>query len=481
MAIEMANVLRSLNSMLDSKEQRQRFDVQAALSGMEIAMKREQQRIGEKQFKEELSLKRRGMKIQEEELGIAKDTFKMQKEERFMEEVAQLGLIVENEKIKAASGTWTSYFSGIHDNYFRSGNYTETERKKLTREINKNIHNLGTSKQITNLIAKYGSSLTSDGKGNTELMMRLAHMMGDKLPTDVKFAKGMQKFLGIDDSYDGAVFQKDFTDLLQYDIMADKLTQEQLEVSKGDYEFSTGILGDVEEAREENLKGEEGFNYVRVGSQTVNRQDIVDYANENEISYEDAKRDIVDLQESSRQNTGDARLDALLEIEKLSGEKRLQAIASELSEDERYGISGYDSKQGFTMSRKDIDGEDDIEEHWMDKTGREGQRRQVGSRMSMVEQEMGITNRGIRELEEKMEGRKRGEEIMGITYSGTEQASKDAVNLASMKLAAEAYRFQTEKLREQERSLLTLTQREQRDAKERRKRMGMYSTMQSFR
>ena len=38
------------------------------------------------------------------------------------------------------------------------------------------------------------------------------------------------------DTYDGAVFQKDFTDLLEYDNMADKLTQEQLEISKDDYE-----------------------------------------------------------------------------------------------------------------------------------------------------------------------------------------------------------------------------------------------------
>ena len=52
MAIEMANIFRSLNAMLESKERRQQFDVQAALSGMEVALKREQQRIGERQFAE---------------------------------------------------------------------------------------------------------------------------------------------------------------------------------------------------------------------------------------------------------------------------------------------------------------------------------------------------------------------------------------------------------------------------------------------
>ena len=481
MAIEMANVLRSLNTILESQERRERFDVEASLAGMELAMKREQQRIGERQFKKELNLKRQEMGLARDRIGIAKDELKIKKEDHFMGKIDELRGVVEAEKMKAATGTWVSYFSRIHDSYFTGGEYNERDKKKLINDLNKNIGDKGTSTQIAELIAKYGSSLTENGLGNSEIMIRLAQLMGDKLPYDAKFAKGMMRFMGIDDSYDGAVFQKDFTGLLRYDDMNAKLAQEKLEISEGDYEFTTGILSDIDSALAENELGEEGFEFIRVGNQTVNRQDLVDYSNFHEISLDEAKQELLDIQRAQRVQTGDARLDALLEIEKLSGDERLKAIANQLSQDEAYGIIGYDDKQGFTMGREDIEGEGDIEKFWLDKTDREGQRRQVSSRMAMVEQEMGITNRGIRELEEKMEGRKRAENIMGITYSGTEQANTDAFNLASMKLASEAYKFQTEKLRAQELSLLTIEQRKARDRVETRNRMGMQSSMGSFR
>ena len=342
MAIEMANVLRSLNSMLDSKEQRQRFDVQAALSGMEIAMKREQQRIGEKQFKEELSLKRRGMELQEEELGLAK-------EDQFMKQIATLNIMVTNEQMKAATGTWTSYFSGIHDNYFRKGVYDESSRKKLRRDLKKEIGDEGLARRITNIIAEYGSGLTADGKGNSSLMLRMADIVVDKSNTDPRFAKGMMRFMGISDDYDSAVFQKDFDDLRQYEIMSSKLEKEEFDITKGDFEFDGGLLADIEGARTENERGEEEFNYVRVGSQTINRQDIVDYANENEISYKEAKDDIQGMQGSSRTSTGDERLDALRSIQTLAGEERMKAIANQLSLESTYGIREFDPEKGFVF------------------------------------------------------------------------------------------------------------------------------------
>ena len=264
-----------------------------------------------------------------------------------MGKIDELRGVVEAEKMKAATGTWVSYFSGIHDSYFTGGEYSERDKKKLINDLNKNIGDKGTSTQIAELIAKYGSSLTENGLGNSEIMIRLAQLMGDKLPYDAKFAKGMMRFMGIDDSYDGAVFQKDFTDLLRYDDMNAKLAQEKLEISEGDYEFTTGILSDIDSASAENELGEEGFEFIRVGNQTVNRQDLVDYSNFHEISLNEAKEDILNIQSGSRTFTGNKRLDALRSIQTLEGEEKMKAIANQLSLESTYGIREFDPQKGF--------------------------------------------------------------------------------------------------------------------------------------
>ena len=180
-------------------------------------------------------------------------------------------------------------------------------------------------------------------------MLRMADIVVDKSNTDPRFAKGMMRFMGISDDYDSAVFQKDFDDLRQYEIMSSKLEKEEFDITKGDFEFDGGLLADIEGARTENERGEEEFNYVRVGSQTINRQDIVDYANENEISYKEAKDDIQGMQGSSRTSTGDERLDALRSIQTLAGEERMKAIANQLSLESTYGIREFDPEKGFVF------------------------------------------------------------------------------------------------------------------------------------
>ena len=96
MAIEMANIFRSLNSMLESQERRQRFDVESSLAGMELSMKREQQRIGKQQWEDEQKEKKRQFNVS---TGLAKEQLQMTKEDHFTKRIAQLAEVNQAETL----------------------------------------------------------------------------------------------------------------------------------------------------------------------------------------------------------------------------------------------------------------------------------------------------------------------------------------------------------------------------------------------
>ena len=247
MAIEMANIFRSLNAMLESKERRQQFDVQAALSGMEVALKREQQRIGERQFAEE-------MKFGREKLQFERDKFKETKDANFLKEVSLLSSTVQMEKMKKSKQLFGSYFKTIYDSYFTSvkngaRQHTSSEKKKLIKDLKRNGLSVTDSNSIANLMIKYQTS----GEDSV-YMLELAQIYGDRLQInpetgavmDANFAKGMMA-MGMlpSDEYSYRNVRQDFNDLIEYETTHQKLTQEIFDITSGDYAFEKGAYDDL--------------------------------------------------------------------------------------------------------------------------------------------------------------------------------------------------------------------------------------------
>jgi len=455
MAIEMANILRSLNAMLESKERRQRFDVEAALSGMEVAMKREQQRIGERQFKDEMRFKEKGLRLEEKQVDAVLG-------EKFRQEIGALKLEVETAKIKKASSVWGGYLSGVADEYFRqttSGkkDYKSSERNKLIKALTNDTGDRGAAERLTNLIIRYETSVDA-GKGNTQHMLGIARILGDKMqlvdgkPRDIRFAKGILKFLNIDDAYDSSLMSEDFNDLLDYEVTGEKLGMELLEIAKGDYEYTTGAYEDIFVHWDED-KAETG--YEMVGGRRVSTQDLKDYAIENKITIEQARNDLIEF--NADKFLIDPRLKALKDIEALSGQERLKAIATELSGYEEFGITGYDPTQGFFLEGGELgdDSEGRFEKDWMQSQGVYGQTKDVRNRERQVAKEIEVTRSAIRKLERSIEDRKRMAAVTGAPIN-KESQMEDEFNISVSRLATEAYEHQRQKLMQMQGALEAL-------------------------
>ena len=261
MAVEMANIFKSLNAMLESQEKRQRFDVEASLAGMELSMKREQQVIGQeqwaseqkestRQFNEEVKMARRGLKLNEDE-------FELLKQEDFRKQIAQLAGVNKAETINKEKQLWGTYFAEVHDSYFTSiddgaREYSNTERKKLNAALTKATGDKAISKQISGLLIKYGQNpnesaymeelamiynqsteLVDDGKGGQKVR-------------NPEFIKGMMS-MGMMPStplgYQNV--RQDFNDLMQFHEIGDKLVEELYQTTSGDYKFETDEYGNI--------------------------------------------------------------------------------------------------------------------------------------------------------------------------------------------------------------------------------------------
>ena len=437
MAIESANILRSLNSMLESKERRERFDVEASLMGMEVALKREQQRIGEEEFGREMELREDDLALREAEaLGeidgeptiaaqryaLEKEAFRENQKAGFREEVGSLLEVTQAEKIKKSNMLWGGYFSGVHDRYFPQGgdgghDYSKSKKKKLLNDIKDQIgpSNKTTANMIVNLIVEYGQT------GDSIHMLKIAQIYGSKLGinpttgkvTDPRFARGMME-LGMlpSSAFDYKNVRKDFNDLIEYEVTSNKLTQELFDITQDDYVFNPEWFKNIAYEPPGTAKG-------RLTSEQEKELE--------KERFEDFDKDSV--------------LQALQNIQRLEGEDRMKAIGEELGELPGlgvFGIAGYDADQGFMLEGGDREYKKDFV------TGGTPQKQafQLGQRRNKLWREMGLTTRAINDIKGEIEGQKRAESLVGIEYTGTDKANSDAIALASATLAAEAYSHQ---------------------------------------
>lgn len=338
MAVEMANIFRSLNAMLESQEKRQRFDVEASLAGMELSMKREQQVIGQqqweaeqaektRQFNVEAKLTRRGLKLNEDQFGLLK-------EEDFRKQIGALASVNKAETMNKEKQLWGTYFSDVHDSYFTSVDdgvrqYSQSERRKLNTALTAATGDKAISKQISGLLIKYGQN-PNESAYMEELAMiynQSTEMVDDgkggQTVRNPKFIKGMMS-MGMMPStplgYQNV--RQDFNDLMQFHEIGDKLVEELYQTTSGDFEFETDEYGNI------------AYDFGKTATKQLTSEEQKSFTNQ---SLKDAQTDLY----LSEEDTGDEHMFGsevkviMKSIEKLKGEREkkedsLESLSSEL-------------------------------------------------------------------------------------------------------------------------------------------------------
>jgi len=420
MAIEMANVLRSLNMLLDSQERREQFDVQSALAGMELSLKKRAQDIQKDQFKEEIKVAKRKAGVSEGQLGVEKEKLKAQQKQLFRQEAADLGLIIENEKQTTAASLYSAYFSDIHDSYFKVGKdgkpeYTEKNKGKFLKALTKQIGNATTAKTVANYLISYRQSVLT-GKGNTEYMIKMSQLLGNQMDNK-KFAVGMQNFLGIQDAFNYNVLANDFNHLLSYENMQNRLIKEQLDITKGDYKFDDDIAKEIRESK---------------GSGT----------------FEKKTTGIIETGEGISSEINDA----LANIEKLSGDKRSSAIAEFMSTyNKDFGVKSYNPQQGYVFEG----GESGFKKSYIGAGNISKQRSNVQSHKNKIESEISSTSKAINKINETFKNEQRAADMQGLSLDPSVEEVYNQ-ELAMANLGLEVYTNQLDKVQGIEDTLLNL-------------------------
>ncbi len=425
MAIEMANVLRSLNMLLDSQERREQFDVQSALAGMELSLKKRAQDIQKEQFDEEIKVAKRKARVAERGAKVEEDKLEAQLQQKFIEETGQLGIIIENEKQSTAASLYSAYFSDIHDSYFKVGKdgkpeYTGKNRAKFEKALTKQIGNATTARTVANYLISYRQSVLT-GKGNTEYMVKMSELLGNQM-NNKKFAVGMQNFLGIQDAFNYNVLANDFNHLLSYEDMQRRLTKEQLDISKGDYKFDDDIAKQIRESQ---------------GSGIVEKKTT----------------GIIEPKEGISSDIDEA----LTNIEKLRGAERGSAIAEFMNTyNPDFGIKSYDTKQGFVFEG----GESGFKKNYIGEDNVPKQYRNVKGHRKKIQSEIRNTKDAIFQLSQTFQNNLRAANAQGIALDpSVEETYKQELAMANLGL--EVYTSQLNKVKEIEGSFKKMKTDEQ--------------------
>ena len=286
MAIEMANIFRSLNSMLESQERRQRFDVESSLAGMELSMKREQQRIGKQQWEDEQKEKKRQFNVS---TGLAKEQLQMTKEDHFTKRIAQLAEVNQAETLNKEKQLWGTYFANVHDSYFTKvedglRQYTSTERKDLEKALKVATGSQSKARQRSGLLIRYGTD--KDGAYMQELATiynQATEMVDDgkggRVVRNPKFIKGMMEMGMMPNTPLG--FQnvrQDFNDLMTFHEIGDKLVQETFDMAKGDFKFEEGEYEGIayDFSDKSRLTSEERNSFVNESLKNIEQQSLLE-------------------------------------------------------------------------------------------------------------------------------------------------------------------------------------------------------------
>ena len=217
MAIQVADIFTSLNRMLEAQEQRERFKVQTAQKGMELAMTKRQQDLENKFLIED----------------------------KFIQKTKDLEASVVLE-MSDQSKTVFSWFEGsIIDNFFKQvdGQYvfTDKERRKAVEKI---TSKLGKDKKNLAEAIVSNAILSKQNPGETNYMINIAKLLGHHL-TDDRAGERFEQALGevgiLDTSQlqgAGELFKIDLQALIDFDSYHRDIRREREEALRfGDYEF----------------------------------------------------------------------------------------------------------------------------------------------------------------------------------------------------------------------------------------------------
>lgn len=226
MAIEYANILRSLNAMQESRARREQADVDSALKGLQLAQQ-------DKQFEQELAFK-------EKQEMRARDQFEIEQQKFFMNQASTLA---EQNKVLMDSESemvWNTVFRPFHDNYMKE---FDGDSKKIVYKGKKTHNNLikaleseynMTKKQATSLASMMGTVKIAGGK-NTGVMDALMNAWTSYTGTELGDAKAYKEYKG------------------RYEQLINELDQ----IQEGDYEFERSKY--TGEVAPDEIIGDEGI------------------------------------------------------------------------------------------------------------------------------------------------------------------------------------------------------------------------------
>ena len=123
------NVLTALNMILQSREQRERADVQAALQGMELSLR-------EKEMASLALDRTERRKLQQQQLELDEDKFKITEEKAFQDKLTKLQMNEQQNLHQGAAVMFDTMFATLFRNSTAGGvNFKEGNYDKIVEDL----------------------------------------------------------------------------------------------------------------------------------------------------------------------------------------------------------------------------------------------------------------------------------------------------------------------------------------------------------
>jgi hypothetical protein len=262
MAIEYANILRSLNAMQESRARRQQADVDSALRGLQLAQQ-------DKQFEQELAFKR------EQEVR-AREQFEIEQQKFFINQATTLA---EQNKVlmdEQASMVWDTVFRPFHDNYMKE---FDADSKQIVYKGKKKHNNLikaleeaypnMTKQQATSIASMMGTVKIAGGK-NTAVMDTLMKTWTAYTGQELGDAKAYREYKS------------------RYDALINEVDQ----IQEGDYEFERSKY--TGEVAGDEIIGDESPEIIEIDEEkavkvldNMDKNELMTYIANNNLNVED--------------------------------------------------------------------------------------------------------------------------------------------------------------------------------------------------